>query len=41
MKVNEVDDVDAFRDRVSGVYDEYSSKIGADIVSKALEQVAE
>lgn len=41
MKVNEVDDVEAFRDRVSGVYDEYSSKIGADIVSKALEQVAE
>lgn len=41
MEVNEVDDVEAFRDRVSGVYDEYSSKIGADIVSKALEQVAE
>jgi TRAP-type C4-dicarboxylate transport system substrate-binding protein len=41
MEVNEVDDVEAFRDRVSGVYDEYSSKIGEDIVSRALEQVAE
>lgn len=41
MEVNEVDDVEAFRERVSGVYDEYSSKIGADIVSKALDQVAE
>jgi tripartite ATP-independent transporter DctP family solute receptor len=41
MSVNEVDDVEAFRDKVSGVYDEYRSRIGADIVSKALEQVAE
>jgi tripartite ATP-independent transporter DctP family solute receptor len=41
MEVNEVDDVEAFRERVSGVYDEYSSKIGEDIVSRALEQVAE
>lgn len=41
MTVNEVDDVEAFRSKVSGVYDEYRSKIGADIVAKALEQVAE
>lgn len=41
MKVNEVDDVEAFRSRVAGVYDEYSDKIGADIVNRALEQVSE
>ena len=41
MSVNEVDDVGAFRNKVSGVYDEYRSKIGADIVNTALEQVAE
>lgn len=41
MSVNEVDDVAAFRSMVSGVYDEYRGKIGADIVNTALEQVAE
>lgn len=41
MAVNDVDDVEAFRGKVSGVYDDYRSKIGADIVTRALEQVAE
>jgi TRAP-type transport system periplasmic protein len=41
MTVNEVDDVEAFRSKVANVYDEYRSKIGADILDKALEQVAE
>ncbi|WP_235937615.1 TRAP transporter substrate-binding protein [Marinobacter caseinilyticus] len=41
MSVNEVDNVDAFRSMVSSVYDEYRGKIGADLVNKALEQVAE
>ncbi|WP_336367836.1 TRAP transporter substrate-binding protein [Marinobacter sp. C2H3] len=41
MEVNEVDSVDAFRAKVSGVYDEYRSKIGADIVDAALKQVSE
>lgn len=41
MKVNEVDDVEAFRNKVSGVYDEYRSKIGSEILDTALEQVAE
>lgn len=41
MTVNEVDDINAFRNKVSGVYDEYRSKIGADIVDTALKQVSE
>lgn len=41
MTVNKVDNVDAFRSKVSGVYDEYRDRIGVDIVGKALEQVAE
>jgi TRAP-type C4-dicarboxylate transport system substrate-binding protein len=41
MTVNEVDSVDAFRAKVSGVYDSYRGKIGADIVDQALAQVSE
>ncbi|MCL7945433.1 TRAP transporter substrate-binding protein [Marinobacter sp. ATCH36] len=41
MAVNEVDDVEAFRSRVADVYDEYRSKIGADILDATLEQVSE
>lgn len=41
MTVNEVDDVEAFRDKVSSVYEEYRSKIGADILDAALDQVTE
>lgn len=41
MKVNEVDDVQAFRDRVKPVYKEYRDKIGADLVDMALKQVSE
>jgi TRAP-type C4-dicarboxylate transport system substrate-binding protein len=41
MEVNEVDDVEAFRVKVADVYDEYRSKIGADILDTALEQVSE
>ncbi|MEC7816800.1 MAG: TRAP transporter substrate-binding protein [Pseudomonadota bacterium] len=41
MTVNEVDDVNAFRDKVAGVYDSYRNKIGADIMDAALAQVAE
>lgn len=41
MTVNEVDDVEAFRSKVASVYEEYRSKIGADILDTALEQVSE
>lgn len=41
MTVNEVEDINAFRNKVSGVYDEYRSKIGSDIVDSALKQVSE
>ncbi|SFR48520.1 tripartite ATP-independent transporter solute receptor, DctP family [Marinobacter gudaonensis] len=41
MTVNEVDDINAFRNKVSGVYDEYRGKIGSDIVDTALKQVSE
>ena len=41
MTVNEVDDVNAFRDKVAGVYDSYRNKIGADIMDDALAQVSE
>lgn len=41
MKVNEIEDVEAFRAKVANVYDAYSDKIGADLVDKALSQVSE
>ncbi|WP_018717527.1 TRAP transporter substrate-binding protein [Arhodomonas aquaeolei] len=41
MKVNEVDDVAAFREKVTGVYDEYREKIGPALLDKALDQVSE
>ncbi len=41
MKVNEIEDVEAFRAKVANVYDAYSDKIGADLVDKALGQVSE
>lgn len=41
MTVNEVDDINAFRSKVSNVYDEYRDKIGSDIVDTALRQVSE
>lgn len=41
MSVNEVDDISAFRDKVSSVYDDYRDKIGSDIVDTALQQVSE
>lgn len=40
MKVNEIEDVEAFRAKVANVYDAYSDKIGADLVDKALDQVS-
>ena len=41
MSVNEVDDINAFRDKVSNVYDDYREKIGSEIVDTALQQVSE
>lgn len=40
MVVNEVESVQAFRDAVSGVYAQYRTRIGADLVDQALEQVS-
>ncbi|MCP1366890.1 TRAP transporter substrate-binding protein [Halomonas sp. BBD48] len=41
MKVNEIDDVSAFRKQVSPVYDEYRDQIGGELIDKALEQLSE
>ncbi|WP_440996632.1 TRAP transporter substrate-binding protein [Arhodomonas sp. SL1] len=41
MEVNDVEDVEAFRDRVSGVYEEYRDAIGPELLDRALEQVSE
>lgn len=41
MTVNEVDNVQAFRDRVAPVYDQFGESIGPDLVEQALQQVAE
>ncbi|QIT54482.1 TRAP transporter substrate-binding protein [Aquisalimonas sp. 2447] len=41
MEINEIDDVEAFRALVEGVYDEYRDAIGGDLLDMALEQVSE
>lgn len=39
MKVNEVEDVAAFRAKVKPVYDQFRDQIGADVLDKTLKQV--
>lgn len=39
MQVNEVDDVDAFRKLVSGVYAKYRDSIGTDVLEAAMSQI--
>lgn len=41
MSVNEVENSQAFRDRVKPVYEDYRDAIGAELVDMALEQVSE
>lgn len=41
MEVNKVENVDAFREKVSSIYDEYRNKIGADLLDRTLELVTE
>ncbi|MDN3516284.1 TRAP transporter substrate-binding protein [Aquisalimonas lutea] len=41
MEINEIDNVEAFRSRVEGVYEEYREAIGSDLLDMALEQVSE
>lgn len=38
MSINEVDDLQAFRDAVQPVYEEYRGRIGPELVDKAVEQ---
>lgn len=40
MEVNDIDDVELFRSKVSGVYDEYSDTIGSELLEQALSQVS-
>lgn len=39
MEVNEVADLSVFRDRVSGIYDEYRETIGSEVMDAALAEV--
>ncbi|SJN12722.1 TRAP-type C4-dicarboxylate transport system, periplasmic component [Halomonas citrativorans] len=41
MEINEIENVEAFRERVAPVYEEYRGKIGADLVDRTLQLVTE
>lgn len=41
MAINEIEDVDAFRERVAPVYERFAPTIGSDLMTAALEAVAE
>lgn len=41
MKINDIEDVSAFRDKVMPVYDEYRDSIGGELLDRALESAAE